>query len=227
MGALRVLCANDASDACICAFRACPERIEHRGDGPPGGDSYREFSTGAEPLTSSSHRRRCRTRPGARADRLMETRCAGCERTTQRMYALRTPCVTARPPTPPRQRPCTDARHRDGDDHQDPPKPSTSTTVRPIKATPHSPSRPAQHRGRWRSRSEASRASSCRTPGSRNGGGQGRIADARGSANAHQSVCGPCGWSGPVRAKQPPQQQVVARISGPLGRTPTEPFGAR
>ena len=153
-----------------------------------------------------------------------------------------------------------------GDDHRDPPKPSTSATVRPIEATPRSRSRPAPHRGRWQSRSrpaphrgrwqsrsrpaphrgrwqsrsrpaphrgrwqsrsEASRASSCRTPGGRNGGGWGRIGDARGSGNAQQSVCGPCGWRRPGRAEQPTQQQRVARIFGPLGRTTTGPIDAR
>ena len=136
--------------------------------------------------------------------------------------------------------PPADARHRDGGDHRDPPKPSTSATVRPIEATPRSRSRPAPHRGRWQSRSrpaphrgrwqsrsEASRASSCRTPGGRNGGGWGRIGDARGSGNAQQSVCGPCGWRRPGRAEQPTQQQRVARIFGPLGRTTTGQIDAR
>ena len=44
-----------------------------------------------------------------------------------------------------------------GDDHRDPPKPSTSATVRPIEATPRSRSRPAPHRGRWQSRSRPAR----------------------------------------------------------------------
>ena len=86
---------------------------------------------------------------------------------------------------------------------------------------------PCAHRGRWQSRSEASRASSCRTPGGRNGGGWGRIGDARGSGNAQQSVCGPYGWRGPGRAEQPTQQQRVARIFGPLGRTTTGQIDAR